>query len=105
MRRGRIERLFRRFLERVSELIKENPDKALGKWVVYDPLREEVKIFESRDKALKYIYSDLQDRRYVFMTQIPVKGEEAFYGFSRLLERLLNLDISSEIREAQRGEI
>lgn len=99
-KRVEVERYLKKFLEKIVELIRRNPTAVLGRWIIYDPERDEVQLLDSRDSAVKHVYSNLQDRRYIFMTHVPFESEEAFYGFTRLFQKLLNVDISSEIRKA-----
>ncbi len=98
-----VERYFKRFLEKLLDLLRKNSAAVLGRWVVYDPEKDEIKLLDSRDSAMKYIYSELQDRKYVFITHIPFESEEAFYGFSRLFQRLLSVDILAEMRKQEKA--
>jgi len=94
----------KKLLEKILDLIRRDPQLVLGRWVVYDPERDEVQLLNTRDDAMKLIRSNLQDRKYILVTHVPFEREEAFYGFAKLYRRLLNVDILAEIRKVVREE-
>ncbi len=92
LRERRLEELLKKFLNRMYELLVQNPQDYQGFWIVYIPERDEIRKYTTRDEALKDIVKD-SELKYVFLIQIPFETEESFRGFSRMISRLLGKEL------------
>ncbi|GEM_PF-6936886 len=92
LRERKLEEAFKKFLNKVYELLSQDPQGYEGFWIVYIPERDEVRKYASRDEALKEIIKE-SDVKHVFLMQIPFETEESFRGFSRMISRILGKEL------------
>ncbi len=84
--KGKVESIIDKFLNKVlTDFL--NKEDLQGKWILYFPDKDDYKLFNSRDEALKYVYKDVRDVEYVILIQIPLSTEESYSAFVKMLTR------------------
>ncbi len=92
LRERKLEEMFKKFLEKVYDILTKSPTEYQGFWIAYIPERDEVKKYVTRDEAIKDITKN-ENAKYIFLIQIPFETEESFRGFQRMISRIIGKEL------------